>query len=175
MKNRRAKRAAWLAGAAFWSVLAWGGALATEPAPPQGFSIEGPAPYCDATVLRGPNPRGASSAAPTGAPMILVDPAVLAGLPYVRPFVMAHECGHHALGHTSPAGLLREGSEFREKELAADCWAAAALVAAGDHAPLQEQIAIFQARGDSRPGPRYPRFGERAERMAACAMEAGER
>lgn len=130
----------------------------------------GPAAYCTATVMEGPNPRGASAATPRGENIILIDPAVMAGLPYLRPFVMAHECAHHALGHTTPQGLLRAGSEFRRKELDADCWAAKRLAKAGKLQVVNDQIALFEAQTSAAPGPRYPSWADRITKLEACAQ-----
>jgi hypothetical protein len=94
----------------------------------------------------------------------------MATLPYLDAFVFAHECGHHALDHTSMIGLLREGHLFETKELAADCWGARAMVAAGRTEDLRAQLAIFRSMSDQRPGPRYPLFGTRADRMEDCAF-----
>ncbi len=135
------------------------------------FRIAGAPIYCDATIIIGPNQRGASSAAPQGKPVILYDPNIMETLPYLQAFVYAHECAHHELGHTSPAGLLREGHAFREKELAADCWAAETLVAAGEAAIVRQQIELFRSQTDQRSGPRYPLYVERAEKLAACALK----
>ena len=51
-----------------------------------------------------------------GNPIIMFDPALMAGLPdNLQVFFKLHECGHHALGH------LFAPSTRSEKE--ADCWA----------------------------------------------------
>ena len=136
------------------------------------FRIQGDAPYCDAVVVHGPNPRGASASAHTGRSIILIDPSVLDKLPYVRGFVLAHECGHHALGHTSPQGFLLEGFLFQDKELAADCWAAQTLSKAGQGTIVEQQIALFEARKDRRPGPRYPAWRKRVEKIRECLKSA---
>jgi hypothetical protein len=51
-----------------------------------------------------------------GMPVIMLDPALLAGLPAnLQIFFKLHECGHHVLGH------LFAPTDKSEKE--ADCWA----------------------------------------------------
>lgn len=135
----------------------------------QNFEIIGPAPYCDATIVHGPNDRGASSAAPQGRAVILYDPRLMPQLPYLEPFVMAHECAHHVLGHTSPEGLLREGFQFQEKELAADCWAARELAERGEDDVVADQIALWHGQDSDRPGPRYPTWAERIDKLRECA------
>lgn len=137
------------------------------------FRILGQANFCDATVMEGPNPRGASSAAPQGRQMILIDRGVLADLPYLHPFVMAHECAHHALGHTTPEGLLREGYVFRKKELDADCWAARTLAEDGQLAIVYDQMNLFRSQPTESPGPRYPTWQDRIDRMASCIVNFG--
>lgn len=133
------------------------------------FTLIGPAPYCAATVIHGPNGRGASSAAPQGRAMILWDPAVMDTLPYLEAFALAHECAHHELGHTSPAGMLKEGYHFRKKELAADCWAARTLTERGENDVLTEQIALWQAQTAEATDPRYPSWAERIDTLRRCA------
>lgn len=118
--------------------------------------------------MEGPNPRGASSAAPQGRGVILYDPQVMAKLPYLKPFVLAHECAHHALDHTSPQGLLREGHLFKQKELDADCWAARILTEQGEQTIVEDQIALFLAQKTPSPGPRYPAWKTRAKRLQGC-------
>lgn len=149
------------------AILAYLAAFLT-PAEGAEFEVQGDAPYCDAIVVHGPNPRGASASAHTGRSMILIDPSVLDKLPYVRSFVLAHECGHHALGHTSPQGFLLEGFLFKDKELAADCWAAKTLIEAGQGHVVERQIGLFEQRKDLRPGPRYPAWRERVAKMREC-------
>ncbi|MEM7060657.1 MAG: hypothetical protein AAF557_24005 [Pseudomonadota bacterium] len=132
------------------------------------YRIVGPAPYFSATIMEGPNPRGASVAAPQGKAVILIDPKVMVDLPYLEPFVLAHECAHHVLNHTSPQGLLREGHLFKQKELDADCWAAHTLADRGEGTIAEGQIALFLEQTTPSPGPRYPAWRTRAKRMQGC-------
>jgi len=151
-----------------------GATLADTSTPQVSYEVKGKAAFCDVTVIYGPNDRGASSSAPGGRAAILYDPDVMANLPYLDAFVFAHECGHHALNHTSMVGLLREGHLFEMKELAADCWGAKALVAAGQDHVLRQQLEIFRSMPGERPGPRYPSFGKRADQIENCAYGDGE-
>lgn len=89
----------------------------------------------------------------SGRPIILYNPVVLANTrSQTRLFFYAHECGHHALGHTLSG--LRLGQEQE-----ADCWAINKLVelellADRDISLIQSDIAQF-GRGDwtHLPGP----------------------
>lgn len=63
------------------------------------------------------NDVGMARIAPTGEPVILLNPNVLVMLPpAVQLFWYAHECAHHVLGHTLGMPQLRN-------EMDADCWA----------------------------------------------------
>ena len=143
-------------------------AFLATPVHGQEYRLIGPAPYCNATVIEGPNPRGASSSTQTMGAVILIDRDVLAKMPFEFEFVLAHECGHHLLGHTSIEGMLRQEFQFRDKELAADCWGARMLNDAGEVDILTRQLATFRTQGDARSIPRYPTFRERAERLHEC-------
>ena len=135
------------------------------------YRIVGAAHYCDATIVFGPNQRGASAAAPRGNRIILYDPEIMPTLPYKKEFVIAHECGHHALEHTSPLGSLREDSPFKTKELNADCWAASALATAGRQDIIRDQIEMFLAQSEPVSGSRYPTYRERAEKLEECSSK----
>jgi len=137
------------------------------------YEPQGLAEYCDVMIFFGPNEGGASSMAPGGRSAILYDPDVMQSLPYIDAFVFAHECGHHALNHTSMLGLLREGHLFAQKELAADCWAAKTLVQAGQEGELRKQLNIFKDLGSERPSPRHPTYFERATHIESCAYGDG--
>jgi hypothetical protein len=75
-----------------------------------------PVTRIDATIAGGAEAR----TLPTGQPIIVVNPAMMAPLPPAfRDFVYAHECAHHVLGHGSVAPI---------SESLADCWAIRTLV-----------------------------------------------
>lgn len=164
-----------LAGATLLQVAAVLGALAFafETAPAHGqqaYRILGPVPYCSATLMEGPNPRGISSASPRGEGVILLDPDVLDGLPYLRPFAVARQCAHIVLDHITPRGQIRGGQLIGATELAADCWAANALATAGETQTVLEQIALFQAETSPRPSPRAPTWQARARKVQDCLL-----
>ncbi len=100
-----------------------------------------------------------------GRPLIIYNPRLLARLkPQTRLFFYAHECAHHALGHT--IGLGHPLAVEQE----ADCWAVRNLVrrrilGPRDIAVVQADLAAL-ARGDRThlPGP------ERAKRLPGCLM-----
>lgn len=105
---------------------------------------------------------------PGGQPIILYDPSVL---PWVsRPFrqwMYAHECAHHALGHS----IGRAFPLTMEQE--ADCWGIQALQKSGrlresDLRAIQSDLARL-GRGDwtHLPGP------QRAINLVACLGEEG--
>jgi len=102
-----------------------------------------------------------------GNPVILYNPYVLANTrSQTRLFFYAHECGHHALGHTLKG--LRLGQEQE-----ADCWAInklveLKLVSDQDISLIQADIARF-GRGDwtHLPGP------QRAISLRGCLDEDG--
>ncbi|HKC23744.1 MAG TPA: hypothetical protein VKF32_03330 [Thermoanaerobaculia bacterium] len=123
--------------------------------------------------------------APNGAPIIRYNPRVVAmSSPETRLFFYAHECGHHALGHTlgTTHPLLMEQN--------ADCWAARTLTERGllderGLAVVQNDIARFSP-GDwtHLPGPqravnlgRCLRSGrtERSERVRPRRQETAAR
>src|SRR5579864_4450134 len=95
----------------------------------------------------------AAAIAPNGAPIIYYNPRVLASTRWqTRLFFYAHECGHHALGHTLQG--LRLGQEQE-----ADCWGIETLYRANlltdaDVAMIQLDLSSF-GRGDwtHLPGP----------------------
>ena len=96
-------------------------------------------------------------------PLIIYNPRLLARLkPQTRVFFYAHECAHHALGHTVGLGHPMAAEQD------ADCWAVRNLVrrnilSAHDVTVVQGDLAAL-ARGDRThlPGP------ERAKRLPGC-------
>ncbi len=63
------------------------------------------------------NDVGVARLAPNGAPIIFLNPTILANLPpVVQLFWYAHECAHHVLGHILKPPII-------SNEIEADCWA----------------------------------------------------
>jgi hypothetical protein len=100
----------------------------------------------------------------TGTPVIFYNPLALSWLaPATRRFLYAHECAHHALGHTITGYTA---PVYQEQE--ADCWAARRLADGGsftdaDRGPIAQDLARL-APGDwaHLPGTR------RAANLEAC-------
>ena len=106
-----------------------------------------------------------------GNPVIHIDPGVMANWTMSRIFTLAHECGHHRLGHTTPGGLWARNMLFwatRAQELEADCWAAKALASVGYRRDLEKAFIDFIYQGGTPPS-NYPSGHERAETVARCA------
>jgi hypothetical protein len=106
-----------------------------------------------------------------GIRIIIIDPGAMNNWTHSRRFVLAHECGHHQLGHTTPAGLeARKGIPWASKsqELAADCWAATALSGVMARSDLVAVINKYAAEGNWAPSG-YPTGYERAANIVRCA------
>lgn len=102
-----------------------------------------------------------------GNPVILIDPGVLMNMTTSRRFAIAHECGHHRLGHSTPMGMAMRQYFTVQQELSADCFAAELLASVGLEA---ESYRVFMERnreGPMRPGT-YPSGTERAAVVAQC-------
>ena len=104
-----------------------------------------------------------------GNPIIFLDSKTLANWSWSRIFALAHECGHHKLGHLSSQERFsrQHMNATRRQELAADCWAAKALAKGRYFADLERTIAQNIAAGALSVGP-YPTGYERASRIATC-------
>ena len=128
--------------------------------------------FCGVPVIVAANSQGASAAVDQlGRPVIYVDPGVMGNWTMSRMFALAHECGHHKLGHSTPQGLwFRNTTAWAtsQQELAADCWAAQALANIGDLQDLRQMIVQFSSQGDVPQGP-YPVGRQRAAAVAQCA------
>ena len=129
--------------------------------------------FCGVPVIVRPNPQSATAERDSlGRPEIHVDPGVMANWTMSRIFTLAHECGHHKLGHTTPGGTWIRNTQFwatRAQELEADCWAARALAANGYRRDLEKAYIDFAYQGSVPPG-NYPSGQERAHNVARCAQ-----
>lgn len=128
------------------------------------------AEFCGVRVVMSPTPQMAVATVDAHGPVILLDPSVMGNWTASRAFAVAHECGHHKLGHITPRGMAARQffNATRRQELESDCWAARALVRHGYRADLQRAVAEFAAQGAWRQGP-YPYGFERAQQVAQCA------
>lgn len=102
--------------------------------------------------------------------IIIVDPSVMANWKLSRIFALAHECGHHILGHLS---LHEQFSRTHmnattRQELTADCWAAKALANNGYYGEIQRAIRDNERQGPMMNGA-YPSGMTRASYIADCA------
>jgi hypothetical protein len=128
--------------------------------------------FCGVPVVVAQNPQDASAARDqAGNPVIYVDPGVMNNWTMSRMFALAHECGHHVLGHTLPQGMWFRNTQYwatKKQELEADCWAAQQLVSISDEQDLRNMILYFLNKGPMPQGP-YPSGTERANTVARCA------
>lgn len=92
-----------------------------------------------------------------------------------RLFLIAHECAHHRMSHTTQAGLARRMMRrhgTRDQELSADCWAAETMTRLGMDAALRRLADQFWRRGFVDPGQGYPSGIQRSNVMRHCAALA---
>lgn len=133
----------------------------------------GYAEFCGVPVIVARTPQLAVAARDQfGNPVIYADPGLMANWTASRVFFIAHECGHHMRGHTTPQGMWWRRMDFwatRAQELDADCWAAATLARLGYYRGDLERAAYeFARRGRFMEG-NYPSGQERAQVVARCA------
>jgi hypothetical protein len=128
--------------------------------------------FCGVPVVVIANPQSASAARDQiGNPVIYVDPSVMQNWSTSRMFALAHECGHHKLGHSTPQGMWFRNTQAwatRQQELDADCWAAQKLAQIQDVQDLRRMILQFASQGPMPQGP-YPSGRERAMAVAQCS------
>lgn len=125
---------------------------------------------CGLPVVVGPDPQIATARKDAfGRPFIHVDPGAMRNWTTSRRFVLAHECAHHRLGHTSPLGeQQRFFGGTRQQELEADCWAARALRQHGLTADITRTVLEHASQGHFAANG-YPSGQERAHNIQACA------
>ena len=147
-------------------------AVLLAPAQAQPALFVGYDDFCGVPVIVRPNPQSATAERDSlGRPVIHLDPGVMANWTMSRIFTLAHECGHHKLGHTTPGGTWIRNTQFwatRAQELEADCWAARALAANGYRRDLERVYIDYAYQGGVPPGD-YPAGQERARIVARCA------
>ena len=133
----------------------------------------GYADRCGFKILLKPTSHVATAeTAADGAKVIFIDPLLTkAGNEYHKAFLIAHECAHHVLGHTSEDGLSRRWVSRRavaDQELSADCWAAEALSEAGLSAYTKMMSRQMSRSGLFSSGG-YPAGIQRAAIIRNCA------
>lgn len=113
-----------------------------------------------------------------GSQIIFIDPLLTKrGNEFHKAFLIAHECAHHRLGHTSKEGLNSRWSSGRavsDQELSADCWAAETLSRAGLRQFTNTMSLRMRRSGLFSPGGGYPAGVQRASIIRECAA-SGER
>lgn len=145
-----------------------GAARAGEPEP-----FEGYAALCGYPILSGPTRQLSSAlAGPDGVEVIVLDPMLEAPRQrFHRLFLIAHECAHHRMDHTSAAGLRDRATRrhaVRDHEMSADCWAAETLSGLGMRSELLALADQFFRRGFVSPGQGYPSGIQRANIIRHC-------
>lgn len=143
-------------------------AAADEPFP--GFDAQ-----CGMPIVTLPTPNGAAAFLDgRGAPFIQIDPNLMgAAARAERTFLLAHECAHHRLGHTSRQGLLlraRGARDVADQELSADCWAAESLARAGLIEVVRQMADRFHRLGPTSPGQGYPSGIQRSLILRQCGQ-----
>jgi len=94
-----------------------------------------------------------------------------------RRYLIAHECAHHVLSHTTHSGLWKRMQEkgVEDQELSADCWAAEALVKAGLPEDVRFMADSFYRKGLFSPGSGYPSGVQRSTLVYHCLKSAQRR
>ncbi|SDE59034.1 hypothetical protein SAMN04488071_3296 [Kordiimonas lacus] len=130
--------------------------------------------FCGVPVSVGNTGRGAiADRDAAGNPFIVIDPDMFSNWTNSRLFVLAHECAHHRLGHTTNLGKMNRSSPWgtRSQELAADCWAAKALLDRKAYFDVDRVVRNHVSKGHySSDG--YPSGFERAQNISMCVFEA---
>ncbi|CAD7849802.1 MAG: hypothetical protein [Olavius algarvensis Delta 4 endosymbiont] len=128
--------------------------------------------FCGLPVVVGPNPQMATAETDRiGRKFIHIDPRAMSNWTNSRIFVLAHECAHHRLGHTSSMGKLeRFSGGTARQELAADCWAAKKLRQIGYEFDISRTILQHASRGHFSANG-YPSGNRRARNILNCIGE----
>ena len=109
-------------------------------------------------------------------PVIVIDPKLLQPKQgFHRTFLIAHECAHHKMKHTTRGGLAKRFTAIhgiRDQELSSDCWAAETLTRAGMLPALLQIADQFFRRGFVSPGGGYPSGIQRSNVIRHCARIA---
>jgi hypothetical protein len=90
---------------------------------------------------------------------------------YEHNFLASHECAHHLLGDTSPAGIHARKTirgAISQQELRADCWAAEFMGVLGQDHDIKRMAEGFYRRGRSFAGGGYPSGYDRAVTIQRC-------
>lgn len=129
---------------------------------------------CGFPIVIAPTPFVAlATADKDGALIIIIDPDLMRPEEHFhRLFMIAHECAHHVMGHTTAAARAqrrRSGRVVRDQELSADCWAAETLARAGLGRFVAIMATRFHRAGLYSPGAGYPAGLHRSLIVRHCA------
>lgn len=126
--------------------------------------------FCGLPVIVGTDPQTASARTDsTGGKYIHIDPYAMENWTASRMFVLAHECAHHRLGHTSFHGQAeRFYGGTAKQELEADCWAATALRSIGSDFEITRTV-LSQSNQGHFSSAGYPSGAMRAQNIDNCA------
>ena len=108
-----------------------------------------------------------------GEKIIVLDPSFISGSGNKhRAFLVAHECSHHLMGHTSTPGLKfrrHHPNGVIDQELAADCMAGEILRRHAQVDTIDFAARLLFRMGPYSPGGRYPSGMRRAVTLRNCA------
>ena len=135
---------------------------------------------CDAKLRYEPTPQISKAYIDhDGTRHIVLDPILKSPEQAVhRKFLIAHECAHHELKHTTREGLARRNSlhnAVRDQELSADCRASEQLF---KHDLSDELLGLadeFWRRGFVSPGQGYPSGVQRSNIIRHCLDQASQK
>ena len=115
---------------------------------------------------------------PVEGPRIVLDPSLrTADQSFHRIFLIAHECAHHLMEHTTEEGItfrMTRRHGVRDHELSADCWASEELTRNGHLPQLLNLADAFWRRGFVSPGQGYPSGIQRSNVIRHCAQIAAK-
>ena len=144
-------------------------------------NAQGSSPYCAVPVFEVPyHPLGGQATFDMmGRPVILVDPTIVARLPFPHggnfmQFLLAHECVHHVENHIynlMQAGVFGGYALMQMShriELEADCKAAQILTTRGLHHVIESAVWVF-ANSNPFPSHSHPGGQARAQNIVRCA------
>ena len=148
-------------------------------APPVGDPFPGYDDLCGYDIRVEPTAYLSKAQIVEGDPVIVIDPRLLHPRQgFHRTFLIAHECAHHRMRHTTRAGLAKRHTArhgIRDQEMSADCWASETLARAGMLESLLEIADQFWRRGFVSPGGGYPSGIQRSNVIRHCSRIAVEK
>lgn len=160
--------------------MAFAGALGVPAHADEAEPFPGYAQLCGYPIERRVTPRLSQALTDAqGQSVIVLDPRLYAQHQAMhRVFLIAHECAHHRMEHTSRQGLAQRMTQrhgVRDQELSADCWAAETMTALGMDAAVRRLADEFWRRGFVNPGQGYPSGIQRSNMLRHCAAIARAR